>query len=586
MENIIEEIRQNEINLLKEEGEININDNIEFNKTFNNKGNIYNINNNKSQKLNSYSDFSLKYKPIFIKGKEKKDSKKNPKKNYETILVENSKNNSNINAPQLFNILNETQKQKSKEKRNLNELLFNKNKALLWYEILSSYDSYNKDKEKISIKENKSKDKSINKKENEIIQELNQMHESIIKQREIMNNANKKIEIKNYQDVLNNIMKQIKNVRKERQRENYIFQKRIEMLEENIGQNKLLKYKTPKKEINLLNNIYSSNKNRGNQKRYYNYMTKKDETNFGRFNSYNKDRKSKNLYNSYKNIHKGINYTMNKYNYSFNNTNKYMPKYFRKKLKEKNKNNINTKKNYFLQFYKKTMNEIKKLNKENELIEKKYKNMPLTSEQFNEIIIKKISKTGPIKEINYQNNRYLIKNKIKIISKKIIDDLLYEIIYDLMFIESQRSEKNNKLRLMSGFNDVCENLNNLNGQEKEMVSKYKNIYNIIIEQKQSKSYRNNYNLIPAKKNKNKVEISDNLIEVIDEDRLKLFEAMLLHGCFYSDFDIFEIYDEFVNEQTKIILDDEINYIVNKYELLVEKLCDEELKRAENEINEH
>ena len=588
MENIIEEIRQNEINLLKEEREININDNIEFNKTFNNKGNIYNINNNKSQKLNSYSDYSLKYKPIFIKGKEKKDSKKNPKKNYETILVENSKNNSNINAPQLFNILNETQKQKSKEKRNLNELLFNKNKALLWYEILSSYDSYNKDKEKISIKENKSKDLSINKKENEIIQELNQMHESIIKQREIMNNANKKIEIKNYQDVLNNIMKQIKNVRKERQRENYIFQKRIEMLEENIGQNKLLKYKTPKKEINLLNNIYSSNKNRGNQKRYYNYMTKKDETNFGRFNSYNKDRKSKNLYNSYKNIHKGINYTMNKYNYSFNNTNKYMPKYFRKKLKEKNKNNINTKKNYFLQFYKKTMNEIKKLNKENELIEKKYKNMPLTSEQFNEIIIKKISKTGPIKEINYQNNRYLIKNKIKIISKKIIDDLLYEIIYDLMFIESQRSEKNNKLRLMSGFNDVCENLNNLNEQEKEMVSKNKNIYNIIIEQKQSKSYRNNYNynLIPAKKNKNKVEISDNLIEVIDEDRLKLFEAMLLHGCFYSDFDIFEIYDEFVNEQTKIILDDEINYIVNKYELLVEKLCDEELKRAENEINEH
>ena len=119
-----------------------------------------------------------------------------------------------------------------------------------------------------------------------------------------------------------------------------------------------------------------------------------------------------------------------------------------------------------------------------------------------------------------------------------------------------------------------------------MVSKYKNIYNIIIEQKQSKSYRNNYNLITIKKNKKKVEISDNLIEVIDEDRLKLFEAMLLHGCFYSDFDIFEIYDEFVNEQTKIILDDEINYIVNKYELLVEKLCDEELKRAEIEINEH
>ena len=581
MENIIEEIRQNQINLLKDEGEIDINDNIEFNKTFNNKGNI---NSNKSQKLNSYSDFSLKFKPIFIKGKEKNSLNKKPKKNYETFIVENSKNNSNINAPQLFNILNETQKEKSKEKRNLNELLFNKNKALLWYEILSSYDSFNKDKEKKSIKVNKSKNKSINKKEDEIIQELNKMHESIIKQREIMNNANKKIEIKDYQDILNNIMKQIQHVRKERQRENYLFQKRIEMLEENIGQNKLLKYKTPKKEINLLNKIYYSNKNKGYQKRYD--TSKRDKTNFGRFYSYNKNRKSKNLYGSYNNIHKNINYAMNKYNYSFNNTNKDMPKYIRKKLKEEDKNKVNTKKNYFLQFYKKTMNEIKKLNKENELIEKKYKNMPLTNEQFNEIIFNKISKTGPIKETNYKNNRYLIKNKIKIISRKIIDDLLYECIYDLMIIESKRSKKNNKLKLLSGFNEVCENLNILDEKEKKIVSKYNNKYNNIIEQQQSMSYRNNYNLIPIRKKKKIVEISDDLFNLIDEDRLKLFEAMLLHGCFYSDFDIFEIYDEFVNEQTKIILDDEINYIVNKYELLVEKLCDEELKRAEIEINEH
>ena len=581
MENIIEELRQNQINLLKDEGGIEINDNIEINKTFNNKGNI---NSNKSQKLNSYSDFSLKYKPIFTKGKEKNYLNKKPKRNYETFIVENSKNNSNINTPQLFNILHETQKQKSKEKRNLNELLFNKNKALLWYEILSSYDSYNKDKEKKSIKENKNKNKSINKKEDEIIHELNKMHESIIKQREIMNNPNKKVEIKDYQDVLNNIMKQIQNVRKERKRENYLFQKRIEMLEENIGQNMLLKYKTPKKEINVLNRIYYSNKNNGFKKRYD--TSKKDKTNYGRFYSYNKNRKTKNLYGSSNNIHKNINYALNKYNYSFNSANKYMPKYIRKKLKEEDKNKVNIKKNYFLQFYKKTMNEIKKLNKENALIGMKYKNMPLTNEQFNEIIIKKISKTGPIKEINYKNNRYLIKNKIKIISRKIIDDLLYECIYDLMIIESKRSEKNNKQKLLSGFNEVCENLNILNEKEKKIVSKYNNKYNNIIEQQQSKSYRNNYNLIPVTKKKQKVEISDNLINIIDEDRLKLFEAMLLHGCFYSDYDIFEIYDEFVNEQTKIILDDEINYIVNKYELLVEKLCDEELKRAEIEINEH
>ena len=47
---------------------------------------------------------------------------------------------------------------------------------------------------------------------------------------------------------------------------------------------------------------------------------------------------------------------------------------------------------------------------------------------------------------------------------------------------------------------------------------------------------------------------------------KILENKLLNGSFYSDFNIFEIYDEFVNEQANIILDDEIKYIINKYEL--------------------
>ena len=86
------------------------------------------------------------------------------------------------------------------------------------------------------------------------------------------------------------------------------------------------------------------------------------------------------------------------------------------------------------------------------------------------------------------------------------------------------------------------------------------------------------------KKKFEVKIDNDLINKIEEDKLKLLENKLLNGSFYSNFNIFEIYDEFVDEQIKAILEDETNYIVNKYELFVDKLLNEELKKAEKELN--
>ena len=566
MENIIEEIRQYQLNLLKEEEKIDKNYNNNYYMP-SNKGNILNLNSNKSQKLNSYSAYSLKYKPIFNKRKEIQNKK--PKKHYETFIVEN---NNDISSSELLNIIKETQSKKSKEQRNTNEILFNKNKALLWYEILTSYDSYNKENEKQSIKENKS---IKNNKENKLYKELVKMHESIIKQREM--NSNKKIEIRNYKDILNIIIKEIEAVRKERKKENDIFQKRIEILETNMinNNNKLLRYKTPKKEIKKLSSIYLSHKVKENNNNYYN-----------KFNSVKEDKKYKTRFNFLKknkynlnnnNIHQEIKYIL----YNSNNSKKYINKYLRSKSRGKNKKNKNNKKKHIFGFYEKTMNEIKKLNKENELIEKKYKNMPLSKEQLNDILIKKINKINKTKikkEINYKNKKFLIKKDIKLISNKIIDDLLYECVYDLMQIEGKQSDKDNKAKLISGINVIYQNLNNIIIQEKNIVSKYNNI----IYKNESKSF--NYNIIPISKKKLELKIDNDLINKIEEDKLKILDNMILNGSFYSDFNIFEIYDEFVNEQIKVILEDEINYIVNKYELFVDKLLNEELKKAENDFN--
>ena len=577
MENIIEEMRQHQINLLKNNEYVTQKDINILNKSFNKKKPSNNISSNKSKKLNFYSNHSIKYKPFYIKEREKKSNLK-PKKEYETHIVSNTKNNQNINNPALINIINETQFKKSKEKNNLNEFVFNDNKTLLWYEILSSYDSYNKETEKKTS--TKEKNKKINKfnKDEEILEELNRMHESIIKKREEMENSNKKIEINNYQDVLNILMKDIEMIRKERKLENDIFKKRIEFLEDNIFPNKLLKYKTPKKEIDKLGRIYLSKKYKSNKFKRSNKLntTKGEIKNKGRFSSYNKKEKNY-LYN---NIHRDVNYTMYKYNNSFNNINKNLPKYLRKKLKEEKKEEITMKKKHNFQFYKKIMNEIKKLNEENILILKKYKNISISEEELNEIILRKVSKTGINKEINYKRNRFFIKNKINQISRKLIDDLLYECIYDLMIIENKKSNNINKIKLISGFNNILENLDKLTEKEKKLISKYNNI----IEKNESRSFKMNYNIIPIKSKIKNVKISDDFVNKIEEDRLKIGENMLLHGCFYSDFDIFEIYDEYVDEQTKIILDEEINYIINKYELFVDKLCNEEYLKAEDEFN--
>ena len=552
MENLIEEVRQHQINLLKEDEKINNNYNNNYYKS-SNKRNILNLNSNKSQKLNSYSDFSLKYKPIFNRRNEIQNKKS--EKHFETFIAEN---NDNISSPELLSIIKETKIKKPEKQKNTDEITFNKNKVLLWYEILNSYDTFNKENKKPSIKENK----NINK-ENDYIKELTQMHESIIKQREILSNSNKKIEIKNYQDILNNIIKEIEAVRKERKKEIDIFQKRIKILEENIyNNNKLLKYKTPKKEIKKLKSIYLSNKAKENHKRYNKYNTVKINKKYK--NKYNNKNKNDN-------IHQEINYILN----DFNKRNKYINKYLRSKSKE-NEKNKNVKKKYKFGFYEKIMNEIKQLNKENELIEKSYQNMPISKEQLNDILIKKINKTKNKKEINYKYKRFLIQKDIKIIIKKIIDDLLYECIYELMLIEREKS--NNKIKLISGINLIYENLNNLITQEKNIVSKYNNIVN----KKESKAFI--YNIIPMSKKKFEVKIDNDLINKIEEDKLKLLENKLLNGSFYSNFNIFEIYDEFVDEQIKDILEDETNYIVNKYELLVDKLLNEELKKVEKELN--
>ena len=553
MENLIKKLGKKNSNLLK----ITEDDNIMKKNKNNNKRDI---NSAKSQKIYK-SDNTYKYKPIFIK---EKIQNKKPKRKYETFVVENSKNNS-IDISNLFENIEETQKQLRKERMSIEKT----NKTLLWYQILKSYDSYHKEE---NDNKNKSKNKSILKKENKNInsiieefEELNKIYNSIKKKKEPI----KKIEIKNYKDVTNYLGKEIEKIKEERKIENIIFHKKLELIENSKFKN-IIKYKTPEKEKNY-NDIFQSNKTK--RRKSHNINNFKSE----KIINQKKSKFNNNIYNVYR---KEINYVMNEYNKSlYNKSKKNLLNYLRNKLKEENKNNINN--NPKINFYKKTMNEIKSLIKENNLIKNKYKNISgIPNDDLNNIILNKIYNNKITKTINYKRNRFLIKKNIDTIIKKLIDELLYECIYDLNIIDKEKYEDNNKKKLIFNFNNIKENLNLLTKAEKKIIFQYNNLFKT----EGSKSFPNNNNLIPIKQRKINIKLDDNIIHRIDNDRYKILENKLLDGSFYSDFNIFEIYDQFVNEQINNILDDEIKYIINKYELFVEKLCNEEIKNVENEIN--
>ncbi len=283
--------------------------------------------------------------------------------------------------------------------------------------------------------------------------------------------------------------------------------------------------------------------------------------------SKNKSRKI-NYYNM-----KKIDYIMKRKNYFSLNRYKKSPK------NKKNKNPTET-------YFQKIKNEIKKLNKENEIIENKYKNLPISNDELNDIIYRKTHNylNNPLNNIDYKQNSEKIKKNIGLISKKIIDDLLYECIGDLAYIEKQKSENNEKKRLMNKLNITKLNLEEYNDKEKELISKY-NIKKIKeIKENEIKNKENKINIYPIK-NKFVAELNNDIIEKCDFHQVKFLEYMILHGCFYSDYNIFDIYDTFIEEMSEKIMNQEIDSMLKKADVLVEKMCDNEIKEIKDVNNQ-
>ena len=318
-----------------------------------------------------------------------------------------------------------------------------------------------------------------------------------------------------------------------------------------------------------MKNVYLNNNNNNNKK----LRNKNDnKRSLSSKHKRKKNYKGGNKRNNIKNIN--IDYYLNKYKY------KSMPKIIRNKLKKNTttKKSDKNKGNYFQLYKQNLIDKINQLNKENKLIEKKYKNIPMSNQRLIEIINIKSNikpKNISFEHINYKKNSSTIKKNINQISNNIIDELLYECIGELMYIENQNSEKNQKERFKKALNNTHKIIEDYIQREKDILLKHKKENNEIKYGTKNLQIKN-INQYPSKR-KIQIEISNDIIEKCNIYQEKFLEYMILKGSFYSDYNIFKIYDLFIDEMSQIIMGEEINNFIIKTDSIVDNICNDEIK---------
>ena len=336
---------------------------------------------------------------------------------------------------------------------------------------------------------------------------------------------------KKYEAIIQKLLVQISEVRKERLKENYLFEQKIKSMQIPV-QNKNKKIVIKNNNIN--NNIKKNNKNikininrpKSNYKAVrssgYGMAPKKIDIFSTRAkkkinDNYNKNKKLIKKGKIINNISKG------------NNSMKEQSKNLNEDKKIINKQEINNNINSPKFNLNKIKDDINKIKNENQQIVEQYlnvgkqdKNIQKNIEVDNNIILN-------------NNNNDLIKKNIDKISNNLINDLLYELIDDLNNIENKEKEIEKKKEIKKSISKNPKKKN-----KKLTIKKYK--------------------AMPDQK----------LIERCDIYRKKFYEHMKLKGSFITN-NIFKIYDDFVEEISNKILDQSLNYCIEQMDNFIKKM---------------
>ena len=232
---------------------------------------------------------------------------------------------------------------------------------------------------------------------------------------------------------------------------------------------------------------------------------------------------------------------------------------------------------------------------------------------------KNINNNNINKEKILSRNNKEFQTKRDKINEEIIDDLLYELVYELEEIEKVQNKIKDEQKLKNFVTNYIPYINNIKEQEINLIKKLNNdnndnineINNIKSEPKKNNNrYENNLTttnenikddiinpfdinfnkkLIPLKTDNNIDEIDNylnnkchykNILDPIikykiEENKNNFYNYMKLKGSFYFP-NIFKIYDDTVNEESNRILEEELNYCVKQVNDFVGDLYKEEI----------
>ena len=263
-----------------------------------------------------------------------------------------------------------------------------------------------------------------------------------------------------------------------------------------------------------------------------------------------------------------------------------------KTLSDENKNQIENNYNNIISQKENQQNNI--LNKED--------NSSNQDNNTNDILDNKIERKKQIQNILFTNAELILKKTINDnIIKEIINDLLTELVYELQIIEEQKEKKEveniDKNNFTIFLKEYYKNIKDMENIEKEVLSKLSNKTNLLSPYKSvtNNLYNNtneeilnpfdeNYKENPLIKNENSnLIILYNYPKVIlkAENYSKEFkEYKISKEPFFSSNNIFNIYDDIVNELTNNIFNEESDYCLKEVDNFVDELYKEEVSKVD------
>ena len=406
---------------------------------------------------------------------------------------------------------------------------------------------------------------------------------------------------KKYESIINSLLVQINQVKNQRKKENELFNMQIqEYLNNNHNlYNKYYDYieKNLKQNINNTNKKFDEDNNKksrheiieGIMQQYFipdksGFKTNPNFKISDIFKGKDKNFIFKNEENKNKIIKKNLNNDNNELSISYNIEN--IEKNFSEidnilnspNLTFQDKIYILTELNKYIDNYSKGIPSI---------IDKVKTTLNLIYDNDEEKLIRDQIKKNPFidmaSKIAYQmiqeNNDYIIEN--------IIDELFIDCVSDLNEINEKKQAQLNKKILINNL-DIIKNNINLFRQNEEFV-----INNQIkkIEEKKTENFdkgNDGYlidipNNMKIKEKKYKAQLNKYLIEKCEKKKEDFKNYMLLKGSFYSEFDIFKLYDEIIENEAEDIMNEGINNYINQLHNCVNNMYDKEVNQFNNNI---